>query len=55
MQMLGFVDVEYALRLVEEAFVEGGTNAFRKCLVLAEYVVLHKAFGMETAVVPEGL
>lgn len=55
MQMLGFVDVEYALGLVEEAFVEGGTNAFRKCLVLAEYVVLHKAFGMETAEVPEGL
>lgn len=55
MDMLGFVDVDEALRLVQEAFEEGGTNAFRKCLVLAEYVVLHRAFGMETARMPEAL
>ncbi|KAJ9119275.1 hypothetical protein QFC24_005746 [Naganishia onofrii] len=52
MKMLGFVDIEYALGLIEQAFKPGGTNAFRKCLVLAEYVVLHKAFGMETATMP---
>ncbi|KAJ9107137.1 hypothetical protein QFC19_002797 [Naganishia cerealis] len=55
MQMLGFVNIDYALGLVEQAFEAGGTNAFRKCLVLAEYVVLHKAFGMDTARMPEGL
>ena len=55
MSMLGFVDVEYAMGLVEEAFRDGGTNAFRKCLVLAEYVVLHRAFGMETATVSKAL
>ncbi|KAJ9111257.1 hypothetical protein QFC22_006557 [Naganishia vaughanmartiniae] len=55
MKMLGFIDVEYALGLIEQAFKPGGTNAFRKCLVLAEYVVLHEAFGMETAVMPPAL
>lgn len=55
MAMLGFVDVEYCLRLANEAFEENGMRAFRQCLMLAEFVILHKAFGMKTAREPSVL
>jgi asparagine synthase (glutamine-hydrolysing) len=49
LETLGFVDIDYAKRLLREAFQEGGMGAFRQVLMLAQYTILQTAFGIKTA------
>ncbi len=46
LEQLGFVDVNYATKLLDLAFERGQADAFRQVLVLAELVVLHERFVM---------
>ena len=51
---LGFVDVDYCLKLLDEAFSspqgkEGNMNAFRQVLMLAQFTLLASSFGIERA------
>ena len=55
LEALGFVDIDYAKRLLKEAFEEGGMAAFRQVLMLAQYTILQTAFGIKTATVPVAL
>lgn len=52
---LGFVDWERCEDLVSKAFVKDSPMAMRYCLVIAEWVVLHKRFGVKRAEKPKNM
>jgi asparagine synthase (glutamine-hydrolysing) len=49
LEMLGFVNVDYCMDLVDLAFQADGADAFRQCLMLAQFTILHETFEMKRA------